>query len=119
MSRLDFAPKPKEMEVTEIETGHFVFSPLPGKKVVYGALEKAIVGAGYKIEKVWIEVTGKLAVDAQVHVEDTDQTFRLIGDEALSRLHQEVDLGSHVTVFGQWKSTSEVETIVLEKWSAQ
>ncbi len=118
MSRLDFAPSPKEMEVTDIEIGHFVFSPLSGKKVVYQALEKAIVDAGYKIEQVWIEVTGRLTADTQLRVEETGQTFRLEGTEVLTNLQAQVNSGSHVTVFGTWKSIPEADRIAVQRWRA-
>lgn len=117
VSRLDFAPTPKAMEVTDIETGHFIFSPLRGKKVVYKALEKVIVAAGYKIEKAWIEVTGRLA-DAHLQIEGSGQIFRLEGAEALSKLQEQIEPGSRVTVFGQWKSTPAIEIIVVQRWSS-
>ncbi len=43
MSRLEFGPKPREMEVTDIATGHFVFRPVDGEKVSYEALRNSAV----------------------------------------------------------------------------
>ncbi len=50
MSRLDFGPKPKAMEVTDIRTGHFVFTPLADQHVSFDDLERAIEKAGYEVE---------------------------------------------------------------------
>ena len=117
MSRLDFAPETESMEVTDIATGHFVFSPLSGRQVSYGDLDKVITGAGYEIEKASIEVIGKLVTNMQLRVEETDQTFHLVNEEELSRLREQVSSDLPVTVSGQWKTERGIDTIVIQKWS--
>ncbi|HAV63882.1 MAG TPA: hypothetical protein DCY13_16145 [Verrucomicrobiales bacterium] len=117
VSRLDFAPETESMEVTDIATGHFVFSPLSGRQVSYGDLDKVITGAGYEIEKASIEVIGKLVTNMQLRVEETDQTFHLVNEEELSRLREQVSSDLPVTVSGQWKTERGIDTIVIQKWS--
>ena len=118
MSRLDFAPDTSAMGVTDISTGHFVFSPLPEKPVSYSNLDKAITGAGYEIEEAALEVTGKFMTNAHLRVEETGQTFHLIGEEELGRLREEVRPGARVTVSGLWNTERGAETVVVKQWSA-
>lgn len=85
---------------------------------MYQALEKAIVDAGYKIEQAWIEVTGTLTADTQLRVEETGQTFRLEGTEVLTNLQAQINPGSHITIFGIWKSIPEGDRIAVQRWTA-
>lgn len=117
VSRLDFAPETESMEVTDIATGHFVFSPLSGRQVSYSDLNKAITDAGYEIEAASIEVIGKFVANGRLHVEETDQTFHLVNEEELSRLREQVSSDLPVTVSGQWKTERGIDTIVIQKWS--
>lgn len=105
------------MEVTNIATGHFVFSPLSGRQVSYSDLNKVITDAGYEIEEAWIEVTGKLVTNRQLHVEETGQTFHLANVEDLSGLGEKVSSDLLVTVSGQWKVEQSIDAIVIQKWS--
>lgn len=113
VSRLEFGPKPKEMEVTDIRTGHFVFRPVKGKEVSYRELSEAIENAGYEIEDAAITVTGRVTDDR--HLETPDgQVFELsavgaAGEERLAALEP----GSESTLSGAWKAVEGVDVIVL------
>ncbi len=110
VSRLDFAPKAKEMEVTDISTGHFVFTPRPGKLVSLQKLSKTIEGAGYKIEKAFIEVTGRVSTvkgKTVVKAEGSGQSFWLITDALVP------DSENTPTFSGAWSEEEGRQTIRL------
>lgn len=113
VSRLEFGPKPKEMEVTDIRTGHFVFRPVEGEEVSFQELSEAIENAGYEIEDAAITVTGRVTDDR--HLETPDgQVFELsavgaAGEERLAALEP----GSESTLSGAWKAVEGVDVIVL------
>ena len=108
MSRLDFAPEAKDMEVIDVTAGRFVFKPRPGKAVSLAALEKAVTQAGYEIEKTRIEVTGKLTEDGRLRVSETGQVFRLAGRERPPAASE-----SPVTVAGGWKAEGGEQVVLL------
>lgn len=107
------------MEVTDIETGRFVFQPRPGKPVSLEALRKAVTKAGYEIEGTRIEVSGILAPDGRLRVPETRQVFRLEGEDRLSALREKADAAGRVTAAGPWKVTDRQESILLEKPKAE
>ena len=111
--RLDYAPDPKDMEVTDIATGRFVFRPRPGKPVSLADLRKTVKKAGYEIEGTWIEVSGTLAPDGRLLVPETGQAFRLEGADRLRALRETADSAGRVTAAGSWKVTDGQETILL------
>ena len=109
MRRLEFAPDAKDMEVTDITTGRFVFKPRPDKPVSLEDLRKAVTKAGYEIEGTWIEVAGTRTPDGRLRVPDTGQVFRLEGEEKAAAEGQ-------VTVAGAWKAgDGEEEVVSLEE----
>jgi hypothetical protein len=111
--RLDFAPDPKDMEVTDIKNGRFVFKPRPGRPVSLADLRKAVTKAGYEIEGTWIEVSGLLTSDG-VRVPETGQVFHLEGEERLRALREKAGAGGKVTTAGFWKAADGRESIVLD-----
>jgi hypothetical protein len=111
--RLEFAPDTKDMEVTDIKKGRFVFKPQPGKPVSLTDLRKAVTKAGYEIEGTWIEVTGTLTSNG-LSVPETGQVFHLEGEERLRTLREKADAGK-VTAAGSWKVADRQETIGLEE----
>lgn len=119
MSRLDFAPDTDAMEVTDISTGHFVFSPVSGQPVAYESLDEAITGAGYEIEKASIVVTGRLVIDEQVFIQvpDTQQVFELKRYGELERLLSDTEPNSKVTVTGSWFEEKDTQIIEIQRWS--
>ena len=65
MSRLDYAPKLKEIKVTDIKKGLGVFTPLPTKPVSFAALKESLKKAGYKLASADITVDGTLTRDGK------------------------------------------------------
>lgn len=112
MRRLEFAPKSKEMEVTDITTGKFVFRPRPDKPVSLSRLQKEIENSGYEIEGTRIEVTGALTPEGKLRVPDTGQVFRLEGD---AELQGKASPDGQVTVTGAWTSKDGEEVVRLEE----
>lgn len=105
--RLAFAPKPKDMEVTDIENGRFVFRPRPDKPVSLEDLRKAVTKAGYAIEGTWIEVAGRRTPDG-IQVPESGQVFHLEGMDGPPR--EEAGAGP-VTAAGVWKGEAGREII--------
>jgi hypothetical protein len=113
--RLEFAPDIKDMEVIDIKSGRFVFTPRPGKPVSLTDLRTAVTKAGYEIEGTRVEVSGMLAQDGRLRVPETGQVFRLEGDGPLRTLRAKADATGRVTAVGPWKVTDGQETILLEE----
>jgi hypothetical protein len=116
--RLEFAPDPKDMEVTDITSGRFVFSPRPGKPVSLADLRKAITKAGYEIEGTRIEVVGALTDDGRLRVPETGQIFRLEGEEQVRKLREQAGAG-RATVAGAWEVVNQEEAVLLEESRAE
>ncbi len=106
------------MEVTDITSGRFVFSPRPGKPVSLADLRKAITKAGYEIEGTRIEVVGTLTAEGQLRVPETGQVFHLEGTDRLRTLREQAGAGP-ATVAGAWKVVNQEEVILLEEPRAE
>ena len=115
MRRLDFAPEPKDMEVTDITTGRFVFRPRSDKPVSLADLRKAIAKAGYQIEGTRIEVSGSLTPDGRLRVPESGQVFRLDGERRLGELRGKASPQGRVTAQGAWKTQDREEIVALEE----
>ena len=111
--RLEFAPEPKDMEVTDIASGRFVFRPRTDKPVSLAGLRKAIQKAGYEIEGTRIEVSGSLTPDGRLRVPGTGQVFRLEGERGLRELRSKAAPDGQVTVAGAWKAEDREEIVAL------
>lgn len=117
MSRLEFGPQPKEMEVTDIKTGHFVFAPVDGKDVSYASLDTAVTGAGYDIESAVIVISGTLN-RARHLVTPGGQIFHLTGvNETLNRQLGELEPGAPLRVEGAWKAENGAEIVAVSSFS--
>lgn len=105
VSRLDYAPKLKEIQVTDIKKGLGVFTPQPDKQVSFAALKETLKKAGYVLDTADITVTGTLARDGQAWVlvvEETKQRFILQGD--LAKLMGDALPDTRVEITGGWKT---------------
>lgn len=109
MRRLELAPDPKDMEVTDIENGRFVFPPRPDQPVSLEKLRQVVIDAGYEIEGTHIEVAGTLTPEGKLRVPETGQVFRLEGEKVQS---QAADVP--VSVAGVWEVQGQEEIIVVE-----
>jgi hypothetical protein len=83
VSRLNFAPKLNEIEITDIKNGIGVFTPKAEKPVSYAALKDTLKKAGYALASAKITVNGKLARDASgwsLLTDTSGQRFVLEGE---------------------------------------
>lgn len=60
VSRLPFAPTPKEIAITDIKGGIGIFTPRPDFEVSFAALHTALKKAGYKLGSAEITARGKV-----------------------------------------------------------
>jgi len=108
--RLDFAPDVKDMRVIDIQSGRFVFRPLPGRPVSLSDLQKSVLKAGYQIERSRIAVHGVLASDGKLRVPETGQEFLLVGKRTPTG-----SPGSTVTAAGAWEVRQGGQAILLDE----
>jgi hypothetical protein len=106
VSRLDYAPKLKEIQVTDIQKGLGVFTPKPDKPVSFAALKATLKSAGYTLDSADITVVGTLAKDEQgwvIIVQPSGQRLSLDGPNVGQALAGAA-VGAQVEVTGDWKT---------------
>ena len=106
MSRLNYAPKLKEIQITDIKKGIGVFTPKPGQPVSFAALKESLKKAGYTLDKANIAVTGTLAKDEigwAIVVQPSGQRFALDGPN-VDRAFDGAKAGATIEVTGDWKT---------------
>ena len=106
VSRLEFAPKLKEIEVTDFKKGLGVFTPKPDKPVSFAALKESLKKAGYTVASADITVAGKLAKDGEgwaIVVEASGQRFALVGPDVVEAFAGARD-GDAIELTGDWKT---------------
>jgi len=109
VSRLDYAPKLKDIKVTDIKKGLGVFTPLPDKSVSFAALKETLKKAGYKLAAADITVAGTLAREgtaAFLVVPVSGQRFALEGP-SVDQILVTLPTGSNVEISGDWKTIGE------------
>lgn len=114
VSRLNFAPKPNEIEITDIKNGIGVFTPRAEKPVSYAALKETLKKAGYTLASAKITVKGKLARDESgrsLIVETSGQRFVLEG-EGVDLALPDAAPNAQVEVTGDWKTAGEGKEII-------
>ena len=102
MSRLDFAPKLKEIQLTDIKKGIGVFTPKPDKVVSFEALKASLKKAGYTLDTADITIVGTLERDGEAWVlivDPTGQRFSLDG-ESLPKALADAAPGEKVEITG-------------------
>lgn len=112
VSRLDYAPKLKEIEITDIKKGLGVFVPKADKFVSFAALKETLKKAGYALDTADITVAGKLVREADKWLllnESSGQKFVLEG-KTLDKLIAGVEPNSAVEIIGIWKTVGEKES---------
>jgi hypothetical protein len=106
VSRLDFAPKLKEIQLTDIKKGLGVFTPKPEKPVSFAALKATLKKAGYVLDTADITVAGTLLREGQswfIVIDSSRQRFILEGanlDQSLNGLASD----ARVEITGDWKT---------------
>jgi len=106
VSRLDYAPKLKEITITDIKKGIGVFTPKPDKPVSFSALKETLNKAGYTLDSAKLRVTGKLVQEGELWFlinPVSGQRFAIIGDKAGETLHA-LTLDSPIEIYGIWKT---------------
>jgi hypothetical protein len=106
VSRLDYAPKLKEIQVTDIQKGLGEFTPKPDKPVSFAALKATLKSAGYTLDSADITVLGRLAKDDQgwaIIVQPSGQRLNLEGSNVAQALAGAA-AGGQVEVTGDWKT---------------
>jgi hypothetical protein len=106
VSRLDYAPKLKEINITDIKRGLGTFTPKPDKPVSFATLKAALKKAGYALDTAEISVVGTLARDGKGWVivnEPSGQRFTLEGAH-LERVLDGVVTDGRVEIVGDWKT---------------
>jgi len=109
VSRLDYAPKLKEIEVTDIKKGLAVFTPKPDKPVSFAALKATLKSAGYVLDAADISVDGTLSKEGDVWsvtVKTSGQKFVLDGPN-VEKVVAGTELGSPIEISGGWKTAGE------------
>ena len=109
VSRLDYAPKLKEIELTDIQKGLGVFTPKPDKPVSFAALKATLKSAGYVLDKADITVAGTLNKDGDVWivtVEPSGQKFVLEGPN-VEKVVAGAEPGSPIEITGSWKTVGQ------------
>ena len=95
------------MKVTDISSGHFVFTPVSGQPVFFATLKEAIEGAGYEIEAATIQIRGPVE-GGTLTDPTTGQQFRLTGPASA-----EPGDGKEVTVQGAWSEAEDGQVIAI------
>jgi hypothetical protein len=118
VSRLDYAPKLKDIQLTDIQKGLGVFVPKPDKPVSFAALKATLKSAGYVLDAAEISVAGTLNKEDDhwvITVKSSGQKFVLEGPNVANAVTG-FDAGSPIEVVGNWKTagqgTSAREVIV-------
>jgi hypothetical protein len=109
VSRLDFAPKLKEIQLTDIKKGIGVFTPKPDKQVSFEALKATLKKAGYTLDTAEITVVGTLLREGQdwvIVVDLSGQRFILEG-ASLNQVMDGAVSETRVEITGDWKTVGE------------
>ncbi|MDT5061028.1 MAG: hypothetical protein QOH63_1487 [Acidobacteriota bacterium] len=110
VSRLDYAPKLKEIQVTDIKKGIGVFTPKPDQPVTFSALRATLKKAGYTLDSADITIYGTLAHDDKgwwIVADSTNQRFALEGANLEQLLVAATTANSPVEITGDWKTVGE------------
>jgi hypothetical protein len=98
VSRLPFAPTPKEIAVTDIKGGIAVFTPRADFDVSFAALHTALKKAGYKLGSAEITARGKV-------VSNEKSVFLLVGKQRfLLEGANNFAANSETEIVGDWKT---------------
>ena len=111
ISRLDYTPKLKEIEITDIKKGLGVFIPKADKFVSFAALKETLKKAGYALDSADITIAGKLVRENEKWMilnESSGQKFYLEG-KTLGKLTADIEPNSPVEITGIWKTVGEKE----------
>lgn len=106
VSRLDYAPKLKEVQVTDFQKGLGSFTPKPDKPVSFAALKQTLKKAGYTLASADITAAGTLAKEGSdwvVIVKSSGQRLWLEGPN-IDDVLKTAAAGDQVEITGDWKT---------------
>jgi hypothetical protein len=106
VSRLNYAPKLKDIQITDIKKGIGVFTPKPDKQVSFAALKDTLKKAGYTLDRANITAVGTLTKEQNTWaliLADTGQRFTLEGNKVES-LFPAGTSNKRVEVTGNWST---------------
>ena len=106
VSRLDYAPKLKEIEVTDFQKGLGIFTPKPDKPVSFAALKETLAKAGYKLAAADLTVAGKLVRDEKgwtIVVQQSQQRIALAGPNVDAVIAGTTE-NETIELTGDWKT---------------
>ena len=106
VSRLDYAPKLNEIQVTDFQKGLGNFTPQPNKPVSFAALKATLKKAGYTLDAAEITVSGKLSKEGDgwfLTVEESGQRFALTGTNVDQTLGER-KVGDAIEIKGEWQT---------------
>ena len=106
VSRLDYAPKLKEIQVTDFQKGLGLFTPKPDKPVSFAALKETLKKAGYTLASADITVGGTLSKDGKgwvVVIKSSGQRLSLEGPHVDEAVGSAV-AGDQIEITGDWKT---------------
>ena len=109
VSRLVYAPKLKEIEITDIKRGLGEFTPKPDKPVSFAALKATLKSAGYVLDTAEISVAGTLDKEGDVWIVTAKQSGQkfVLQHANLSKAVTDAEVGSSVEITGKWKTLGE------------
>ncbi len=113
VSRLDFAPNLKEIQITDIKKGLGVFTPKRDKPVSFALLQTSLKKAGYKLDTAEINVSGTLQRDDKgwwIVADPSGQRFALEG-ATLGKVLADAVPDTRVSVTKALKATTGVEDV--------
>ena len=115
VSRLNFAPKLNEIEITDIKNGIGVFTPKAEKPVSFAALKETLKKAGYTLASAKITVNGKLARDESGWslLSDTSGQRFVLEREGLDQALPDAVPNTQVEVTGDWKTAGEGKEVIF------
>jgi len=106
VSRLDYAPKLKEIQVTDFQKGLGNFTPQPDKPVSFAALKATLKKAVYTLDAADITVLGTTSKEENgwfLTVKESGQRFSLEVPNVDQRLTG-LKVGDTVELSGEWKT---------------
>ena len=117
VSRLNYAPKLKEVKVTDIKKGLGVFTPKPHENVSFAALSETLKKAGYTLASADLTAIGTLFREnetAFLILPVSGQRFVLEGP-TIDKLLAGITSDSTVEITGDWKTlkTGAVDSEVI------
>ena len=100
MSRLPFAPIPKEIEITDIKSGIGIFTPRADFAVSFAVLKGALKKAGYALGSAKLTARGKVLLNEKnLFLIVGKQRFLLEGEAVKS-----LPVNEEIEVIGDWKT---------------